>query len=141
MSEQPLIDVVDEDPSTGKRPSLNDDELAEGDQLALDRLKPGPGTIFGSVFNVANCAIGSGVLAFPWCLKCCGLVPGTILIFFFAVSGYITSIFSDFFFTDLAWWFTACPGVCVSTEQCSVLPTHPSSSARRQAWNLLPEFI
>ena len=65
-----------------KQDSLNGDPM----DLEAERLKEGTGTVFGSIFNVANCAIGSGVLAFPWCLAKCGLVLGTIMIIFFAVS-------------------------------------------------------
>ena len=34
----------------------------------------GEGTLLGSVANVANCALGAGVLAFPFAVKCTGLL-------------------------------------------------------------------
>jgi len=40
----------------------------------------GTGTVIGSTLNVANCAIGAGVLAFPFAFKCAGLLLGPILV-------------------------------------------------------------
>ena len=34
----------------------------------------GTGTLFGSIANVANCALGAGVLAFPFAVKSSGLL-------------------------------------------------------------------
>eukprot|EP00937_MAST-01D_sp_MAST-1D-sp2_P000060 g60.t1 len=45
----------------------------------------GSGTLPGSVFTLANSAIGSGVLAFPFALSKAGLVLGVVLTFIFAL--------------------------------------------------------
>ena len=40
--------------------------------------------IAGSVANLANAAVGAGVLAFPYAFKCCGLIGGLVMSFLFA---------------------------------------------------------
>jgi len=46
----------------------------------VDDDKPATGTVASSTMMVANCAIGAGVLSFPFAMRCCGVALGTTCI-------------------------------------------------------------
>lgn len=105
MPSTPLISAIDHTPADDNEKNNIRDQVVtppamrggtELERHAGDPDYPGSGTVFGSIFNVANCAIGSGVLAFPYAFKCSGLALGTFIIIFYAgMLGYALHILAS----------------------------------------------
>lgn len=81
MDDDIAFDLVEGEQMDG---SLNNPLIHERESSddAADAEKQG--TFVGAVANLANAAIGAGVLAFPYAFKCCGVILGLIVTLSFA---------------------------------------------------------
>ncbi len=82
------LDTIDEE---------DEDENSDVEQTVVGEPVGGPGgangkgegtvgtaTLMSSTFQLANCAIGAGVLAFPYAFANCGLALGALLLVYVA---------------------------------------------------------
>ena len=86
------LDTIDEE---------GEDDNSEADvQVIGEALSPKPtvdssvgtATLVGSTFQLANCAIGAGVLAFPYAFANCGLAIGPLLLVYLALTVGVTQL-------------------------------------------------
>jgi len=89
---------LDDDDSYGRHRAATLDTIEEGDEdenseldIMGDGTSPGSGkevgtaTLVGSTFQMANCAIGAGVLAFPYAFANCGLAVGILMLVYLII--------------------------------------------------------
>eukprot|EP00729_Bicosta_minor_P029209 gene29209-29417_t len=65
-----------------REPLFSINNQVDGNELAADN--PNGAAFWGSVFNLANAAVGAGILAFPYAFAKAGLVVGIIIALSFA---------------------------------------------------------